>query len=43
MTPASVRPAGVSRRHMLSAVAYVVVIVGLLNAAYLDGGGSVRR
>jgi len=39
MTPALVRPAGVSRRQMLSAIIYVVIIGGLLNAAYVLGAG----
>jgi general secretion pathway protein M len=37
MIPASVRPAGASRRHILSAAAYVVLVVGLFTAAYLMG------
>ncbi len=39
MTSAVVRPAGVSRRQMLSALIYVAVIGGLLNAAYILGAG----
>ncbi len=34
MITASVPSAGVSRRHMLSAVVYAVVTLGLINAAY---------
>jgi general secretion pathway protein M len=34
MTSASTLQAGANRRHMLSAVAYVVIIAGLINAAY---------
>jgi general secretion pathway protein M len=41
MTPARVRPAGVSSRQMLSAFIYVGVIGGLLNAAYMLGTGLV--
>jgi general secretion pathway protein M len=39
MTPARVFPGGLSRRHMLSAVIYVVAVGGLLTVAYMLGAG----